>query len=270
MKKIIVLLILFFWYPLKIYAVNYCNDANCMGAWVMENDGNEPDVSGESETLTETGGDIPLDADEKFGTYSRDWEAGDTEYLVHADGGSTDISGADQELTIVCFYKPESIDYYGIVTKYDYGTGDSNDLQYRLRLESDGSVTMNIKGTYIQSNTNLSADTWYHIAGVYDDDWLEADSTSIEVFIDGSADGTSNTAYVDGVPDGDAPFSIGTYFNNTVPARYLDGLIDDVGMFDRELSSVEISDIASNGLGYEYEAPPEPSGEAYPQILFFD
>jgi hypothetical protein len=71
----------------------------------MNVDGNETDRSGEGETLTETSGTIPTSADVPSGYSgkSRDFEQEDTEMLAHIDGGSTDINGADQALSI-CFW----------------------------------------------------------------------------------------------------------------------------------------------------------------------
>ena len=85
-------------------ATDYTADANCMGAWAMStSNGDETDLSGEGETLTQSGTiltsvTVPAGYD---GT-SRDFERGSSEFLEHADGGSTDI----REQTRTYLYVP--------------------------------------------------------------------------------------------------------------------------------------------------------------------
>jgi len=270
MRIVLVLLLLFL--PTISFAVNYCDDANCMGAWLMEEDGNESDVSGEGGTVIETDGDIPQDADKKFGSYSRDWESGDTEYLTHADGLSTDIFGADQTVSFVAFIKRESDSgtYECVLSKYDYGTGIGDDMQYRIRINTSDKVGFFLGGTFggtMVNATSINTGTWYHIACIYDDSWPDS-GTSQYIYLDGSDDSEAQTSYTSGLPDGAAAFTIGCYLDNTVPIKYWDGLIDDVAIFDRELTSVEVSDINTNGLGYDYAPPPAPAKVA-PNILIF-
>jgi len=233
-----------------VQATNWCEDANNKGCFLMEDSGNETD-EGKGNTLIETSGTIPQSSDKKFGTYSRDFEAGDTEYLTHADSLDTDISGADQSLSIVAWYKPESSDSYNetIVAKKDI----SSNHQYELRradnvgdlprfiVSGDGSSSTTAIG-----GTALTAGTWYHIAAVYND-------TDLRVYVDGILDsnGADNPkTYSGGIYAGNSPFAIGVNFSSGSPlgANSADGLIDDVGIFDRALSAADVLDIYNNGL----------------------
>jgi hypothetical protein len=239
----ILLALSFCLFPFTILAVDYTADVNCMGAWGMEDDGNETDLSGKGGTLIETNGDIPQDANAQFGTYSRDFESGDAEYLTHADGLSTDISGADQAISLVIWTKHESLsDYQAIMGKYKI----LNDRQYLLWKGSDDVCSFGIADTgssvtYAIGATNIDGTAWFHIGGVYND-------VDIRIYIGGSLDsnGASNPkAYTSGIVDEIAPFIIGTRGNLDL---FWDGLLDDAGIFDRELSSVEVGDINTNGL----------------------
>ena len=59
-------------------------------------------------------------------------------------------------------------------------------------------------------------------------------------------------------------FQVGARLSSGSILRTFDGLIDDVGIFDRELSSVEVSDIKTNGMeGAVVTA-------ALPQLLLFN
>ena len=245
MKKLI-LTVLFLLITSSVHAASYTDDANCMGSWGMEDDGNETDRSGEGETLTETGGDIPQSATKQEGTYSRDFEVGDTEYLTHADGGSTEINGLNQSISITLWARRESETgaQQWMVSKYN---GAAGQRQYAVLSDTDEQVYCGIceaVGTCtwaVTANSVISDATWAHIACVYND-------TDIRIYIDGSlsSNGADNPkAYVDGIVNSTAAFMIGS---SSSPSGYYNGLIDDVGIFDKALSSSDVSDIYTNTL----------------------
>jgi hypothetical protein len=229
---------------------NYGNDANCKGYWGMEDSGTENDLSANNEDLDVSAGDtIEQSVDKKFGTYSRDFERGDADYLQHADGGSTDISGANQKISFCAWFKKES----AISTQYVLGKFDTggNQRQYAMSNELSGSAVLrchiddNGTGAIVAVGaTALSTATWYHGCGVSND-------TDIRAYLNGSLDsnGASNPiAYTAGIYAGTAPFLVGASFNSGAYANGMDGLIDDVAVFDRELTSAEVSDIFTNGI----------------------
>ena len=242
-------------------ATNWCNDANNQACFLMEDATTESNEStNSSDGLTVSSGDtIEQSTTKKFGTYSRDFELSDGDYLYQADGLSTDISGANQQVTVCAWARLESDTnvYMVIAGKYDYGSGN---VQYYLNLDTannrmmfavsaTGSTTVSTKG-----DSQIEIETWYHFCGVYDD-------VTIEVYLDGSNDQNTPTAHTTGIYDGTSGFAVGTYFNTyPTPRRFFDGLIDDVGVFDIALDSTDIDDITTNGL---YEAT---AGGAPPQI----
>ena len=264
MKILFIILTLLF-LPTVGFCTNYGNDANCMGYWAMEEGfsagtDNETDLSGEGGTLVETSGDIPNSADKMFGSYSRDFELGDSEYLTHADGGSTDISGADQAISFICFYKSENADQTNeevLIGKYD---NVNSDIQYTLyiattgdvatlRLSSDGASTSSAVGA-----TDIGTN-WRGIAAVYND-------TDIRIYLDGSLDsnGSSNPrVYSGGIFNANEPFYIGVHLKAGNLDEYADGLIDDAAVFNRALTSVEVADINTNGV--QGSAPPATVGK---------
>jgi len=247
MKKLITIIFILL-FCTNSYATNYCADANNVGCFLMEDDGNETDRSSNTNnTLTETSGDIPQSSTKKFGDYSRDFEYNDSEYLTHADGLATDISGADQKLSLVAYVKSEtensSYDNF-VVNKYLW-TGDKR--QYLLNINTNDFINFAISSDGTSGTIAAAIGTidiydtnWHHIAGVYND-------TDCRAYVDGSVDsnGANNPkAFTAGIADKSEPFIIG----QAGSSGYWDGLIDDVGVFDRELTSVEINDIKTNGL----------------------
>ena len=232
--------------------VNFITDANCMGAWKMTaNGGNETDLSGEGGTLVETDGTIPTSTDMPTGYSgtSRDFEIGDTEYLAHADSLSTDISGANQPISIVCWIKAETVTgvNQSVVAKYNI-SGDQRQYRVLIRgstdeirfvLSSDGDVT----GTCIGA-TAIVPGTWFHVACVYND-------TDSRIYIDGVLDsnGVDNPkTYSDGLHDGTPKFSIGVSFSSGSQSGNYDGLITEVAIFDRELTAAEVLAIFNDGI----------------------
>ena len=232
---------------------DYTQDASCVGVWRFEEDTKteqEIDVSGNDELLIQGSGTIPY-VDGILGK-SRDFEASETEYLTAPDGGSTDVSGANQSISIVCWVKLESDtgDYQSIIAKYNSG---SNWRQYKLLytyngsalddnvlyflLSSDGSASSGCIGA-----TDINDGEWHHLACVYDD-------TDQRIYIDGELDsnGADNPkAYTDGIGDEIAPFFLGT--TGTGADDFFDGIIDEVAIFSRALTALEIKDIYQHGL----------------------
>lgn len=88
-------------------------------------------------------------------------------------------------------------------------------------------------GTDISSNTALQADQWYHVAGT-----LDAAGES-KIYINGILD---NSATGDGREYIIGPANIGAYQESS---RFFNGMIDDVRIYNRILSDVEIQEIVN-------------------------
>lgn len=231
---------------------DYTQDANCMGAWYMNNNGgNEIDRSGENGTLTQNGGTIPTSATVPAGYSgtSRDFESSETEALYHADGKSTDISGADQKMSFCVWLKFEAdpgADVF-ILNKYN-AAGDLR--QYQMRhIHADNAIEAAISSngadnTECLGATDLANDTdWHHVCFVYND-------VNIILYVDGSVDsnGVNNPkTYSSGIANKSYPFVIGDF---AIDGSYkpFDGLLDEAIIFDRDLSLAEITEIYNHGI----------------------
>ena len=225
-------------------ATDYTAYASCMGAWLMTNNGgNESDVSGEGGTLTQSGS-IPTSSTVPSGYSgtSRDFESGDSDFLTHADNLSTDISGADQPITLTAWIKLESTGSESIIIAKGAYTG--TDRQYSLYVDSSNIIRCNIATTDSTSSAAIGATAmstdWAHVACVYND-------TDIRIYVNGSLDsnGTDNPkSYTGGIYSGDGVFRVGSMGGS----RFFDGLIDEPGVWDVALSSTDISSIYTNGI----------------------
>jgi len=243
--KLLIALLLF---ATPCYAVDYSQDANCQLYAEMESVGNEIVAVGTD--LTENG-TIPRDADAKQGSWSRDWEDdGENDYLTHADGNETDIFGANQPISMGCWYKRE--DETGnpqiLINKWDAVGGKR---QYKLFVANnagaDDDITFGLSdnggnNTEAFGATTVPTGAWTHIVAVYND-------TDMRVYFNGSLDtnGADNPkAYTAGIHEAAEQFNIGTNHDNS--DDWADGLIDELFVMDRELTAAEVLDIYTNGF----------------------
>jgi hypothetical protein len=219
-------------------ATDYC-DSDAVGCWLMEDTGAESDESGNSADLTASG-TVSRDADKKFGSYSRSFSSGS--YLYRADGGSTDINGADQAFSIVLWIKPGTLTRNNLVSKTNFNSNQRSLLTYvdtagHVRIILYPSGTSTGSGSAQTADSLVAEDTWSHVAFVYDD-------TTLKIYINGDEEASTN--YSSGLYNSNAQFQIGERADGGDDPY--DGLIDDVGLFDRALSESEIDDIIANGL----------------------
>ena len=88
--------------------------------------------------------------------------------------------------------------------------------------------------TTVQTTTTWKDGNWHHIAFVY------IPSTSIEIFVDGNSEILSTSSIPASIDNDPADFNIGRRSDG---ARYFNGNIDEVAVFDYALSNSQIYDI---------------------------
>ena len=227
---------------------NYTQDANCMGAYFMNSSTTETDRSvGGSQDLVvaSSPNSIPTSATVPAGYSgtSRDFEDDDTERLEVEDGGTLDINGAGQPITVAAWMRLET----------DNGVDASvfsKANQYRLYFDTGNNAiqfTVNYNGssaTTAIGATTINTGTWYHIAGTHD-------GSQLRVYVNGSedtngGDNPKNEAG-DGINDSSTGPAIGTLGRGSTSFPF-DGLLDEEIVFDRALSEAEIADIMANGI----------------------
>jgi hypothetical protein len=82
------------------------------------------------------------------------------------------------------------------------------------------------------SETELNADEWYHVCGVYDI------NVGAKIYINGVEDGSNPDT--EGITQNTSIVAIGTNSDSTYPEQAWDGLLDEVMIFDRALSADEV------------------------------
>jgi hypothetical protein len=184
-----------------------------------------------------------------------------SETLSITDASQTglDITG---NITMVAWMRPSTIPAdMGICGKTD---GNLN-RSYYLYIENTGPVLKaKVSATgggaaQPYGATTLSANTWYHVALVYN-------GTDIRLYLNGSLDsnGANNPlTYSSGIYNGTGDFAIGSRGNVD---DFFDGQIDEVAVFNRALSADEIQEIYENGLNGVTRMRPD---AAQPPVPYF-
>ena len=104
----------------------------------------------------------------------------------------------------------------------------------RLQVTDGGGGRQNMPGT-----THLDVGTWYFLAATYQN--IDAGTSEIKLFVNGALD-ASHTVALGPMATPDVPLHIGAYIWD--PAgyqKYMDGLMDDVRIYDTALSEEEIA-----------------------------
>jgi hypothetical protein len=224
----------------------YKDDANLEGLWLMEEaSGARADYTPNSNDLTDNN-TVGSSADAQEGSRSADFEAANSEYLSITDGAQIGL-GITGDMSVCFWHKPETIvnlDQY--LAKYQT-TGDNRCWKVREEATDGIAVLISSDGTSgglttaTTPNGQLSVGTWVHVAFVYD-------GTDIRIYINGSlaSNGANNPkAYTGGIADKPSNFQIGVQHAGT---SYIDGLMDEVAVFSRALSALEVDGIYNNGI----------------------
>ena len=130
--------------------------------------------------------------------------------------------------------------YVGSSVEYQFGTGGAEKLQFYIF-----DNTSNFKYRARLYNTILNTGQWYHVVATYSG-------------VGGTNAQDGIKIYVDGIRVDDTTVSAGVYTamgNKTTPVyigkldtSYADGLIDELAVFNTELSASDVSTIYNSGV----------------------
>lgn len=143
-------------------------------------------------------------------------------------GGTTDVS-------IFAWINADSLSTWkGIIAK------EVNDADDFTMHTSSGRLVINIgSATALESVASMSTNTWYHVGFTYDGVDINAYINDVEV---------ATTTYTGNFPTGN--LAIGQ--ERSISGRYFDGEIDEVGIWNRALTSAEITQLYNGGTGITY------------------
>lgn len=198
-------------------------------------------------------------ANDSLGTYNGTAQGGLT-YSTGKSGNSFDLNGTNAYVefgdnhdigllskSFSCWIKTTSTSGYKLIISKSFSAATGGryyitqfDNKIQFSFDANGNVIV------IQSNANINTNTWYHLTAVLDR------TDKLKLYINGSLDastvtaGTNNlTSYSSDNFTTTTPFRIGAYTasDNTTPSLFFTGLIDEVGVWNRVLTTTEITEL---------------------------
>lgn len=216
--------------------------------------------SGTRVDATATGNDLTDNATVTSGTgkvgTAAQFTAANSEYLEIVDGSQTNLDQAG-DMAISCWVNFDSTPSSGngmvFASKWN---GTTDNASYRFALFNNGGT---LQLEYANDNTNDGASndpkfarvnwtpstgTWYHVVAVYD-----ASAGEVDFYVDGVQLGSTQTGMHTSQNDTAAAFRIGALENDS---EFMNGLIDELGFYDAEISSNVVFLIDNGGTGLTY------------------
>lgn len=220
-------------------------DTNLVSYWKLdESSGNAADSVG-SNTLTNTNSATFATGKINNGA---DLERDSTQYF--AGGDALDMNG---NFSISCWIKVESFSGTSRNVTLGKWNDTSNQRSYFLSiaannlslfLSPDGALGL---GGGQSDATTINTGAWYHVVVVFN----YAAHTCI-YYLNGSKVGNTKTHDATSIYNSTAPVRIGARFDSGGATDLFDGVIDEVGIWTRELSSTEVTSLYNSGNGFQY------------------
>lgn len=199
-----------------------------------------------------------------------DFESSNSEYLSKADPGSwnLDIAG---DMSVVAFVKFETYTTGSLMPIFYRDVGQPNrnwefwvqnisGLSYLVMTASANGTNATTNDHRVQYTTGFSTATWYGLCWVYD-----ASAGSIQAYVNGQGIGTTTGMTTSLYTGGTAPLRVGRHQNST---SYYDGIVDELGVWDKALTGSECSQWYNAGSGIPYDAGGAGGGEPSPVPSF--
>lgn len=162
-----------------------------------------------------------------------DFEAGDTTDSI--DGSFADVDNYNSGFSINMWYKPESVSPGTLHALLYIGTEE----EIFVRVDAASGLDVGLDGTLQQNVVTLVAETQYMITVTHN-------STHDRIYVNETLIGQYNSA----TWAGNSPnLWIGNRNAGTTPA---DGIIDEVGIWNRTLTSTEVTQLYNGGSGITY------------------
>ena len=172
---------------------------------------------------------------------------GFNDYITVSDDSSLDFATSDISISFWMNWDVQENRYIIIKQPDEYnnlGWGFRMTAAYKPAFEiDDGTDHFDIQGA-----TALSTGTWHHVVVVIDRD----NASNCKMYVDGSDDtGTTNGTITD---VGDISNTDDVYIARDAKENfvYYDGQLDEIGIWDKVLSSSEVTELYNGGVPYDY------------------
>lgn len=189
-----------------------------------------------------------------------DFEDGENDHATrsdHVDFSFTDGAGTDEAFSVSFWFKPESVGSDFLFAKASSSNGEyyggivSNKARFHI-------YDANFANYLDASSTedDLTAGNWYHVVMTYDGSELD---TGLEIYVNNDLQTVTRTSSgYTGMGNEALDFTIARRDSDTTLDS--DGIFDDFGVWNRELTAAEVASIYANGTaGHNITYTPPPS-----------
>lgn len=243
-----------FQFPYAYAATDVKNDASLstslVSYWELEETSSTRFDSHASNNLTDT--NTVLSGTGIQGT-AADFERTNLEYLTIAAGHTLNITG-DLSISMWVNFETSPVSATQMLAYHSAGTVSTEQF-YLLAYNNGGNVGINLRTRYnsssgindvVENISGFSTGVWYHIV-------VTASNTNTRgrVYINGSQVGTDTTFSATAPQSVSANFRLGRDQSSGI---YFDGLMDEVAVWSKELSSTEVTNLYNSGSGIPYDA----------------
>jgi hypothetical protein len=187
-----------------------------------------------------------------------DIESANSEFLSITDGAQSGLDfGGDFSFSIWVKFEtlPASGNVNNLLSKFNLGTdgaysfglyNNAGTYYWRATVYDSTTPSENLSGN-VGSAVTPSADTWYHVVWTF----TESNYTS-QVYINGTSIGTyQHTGYSGTMNNSAGPFKLGQLYAGGSDG-FLDGLLDEIGVWNKVLSSDEVTELYNSGNALNY------------------
>lgn len=158
------------------------------------------------------------------------------------DTGTTNLPSSGGDRTINAWIKTNSVT--GTHAIFCYGTATTGN-GFQLNLNGAKLQVGKFGGNATDSNTSLSTATWYMVTVTFS-------GSTVTYYLNGSSDGSQTLSSVS-TTIGTARIGKSIINWDSADGTYVwDGLIDELGVWDRALSGAEITSLYGGGAGFTY------------------
>lgn len=223
------------------------NDATASSIWDDAHSTNDLSNNSNSTGVTSVSG--------INGQNAASFEETDEEWLSITDASQAnmDITGDFSFSTFISWESlPATTEHMPIFSKWEVTAGGrgymanlynpSGTTRLQLSVSSDGTINDSI-----QIDFTPTLDQVYHVVATYD-----ASSADTKYYVDGSQHGTTQDMGINSVHDNSIDFRIGAWHT---PHEWHDGTQQFFGLWNKVLTTSEITDLYNSGSGLMYTNP---------------
>jgi len=186
-------------------------------------------------------------------THSTDLERDSSQAWSDADNASLSITG-DLTATFYAQFESDPGGGVSVIAKWRYSGASHRSYDIGFLLGSANNPMNMVVSDDGTGNSSASVDyagfetgAWHHFGYVYD-----ASAGTVDFYVDGSVLGTQQSGMKTSIDDNGSTFCIGVLCGDNSPTDTpMDGDIDDVRIWSRELTSTEISDLFADPCNFD-------------------